>query len=359
MAHAADQQREASKRDIPRRERMNEDQASARRPTSIEHILVCLDRSPLSEACVPPAVALARVFDAKVTLLHVMQAATTTSLSTPDPLGWEIARQEAQAYLDRLQGRTAAPGLTARTMLAQGFPAARIVSAAAEIGADLIVLGTHGETTRGGEALGSTAQQVLASTRRSVFVPRSSLKANGEVAPKRILVPLDGSTRTESVLPTAVRIARGHGAELVLAHVVPEPVRNAILSAEDLERARDLARRLQSGAKRYLDQVASMVAHDDLPVRTVVLRERDERQSLLELSEREQIDLMIVSAHGVTCNPARSFGSVASYLLSHARPALLVIQDLRDDQQTSDAVLDERHATPLRGTPHTGPAEGT
>ncbi len=329
----------------------------ARCQTGIGHILVCLDRSALSEACLPHAVAMAAVFDARMTLLHVMQGPHDGGPQpTPDPLGWEIARQEAQAYLERLKDRTLALGPVTRTLLAQGHPAARIASVAAEIGADLTVLGSHGE---GGHVngLGSTVQQVLAITRSSVFVARSTATTPAPITPKRILVPLDGSTRTECVLPMAARIARTHGAELLLVHVVSEPVPSTILSAgEDLELARDLARRLQSGAERYLNQIASQLRLESLGVRTVVLRETDARQSLVELSEREHVDLMIVAAHGSTCNPARAFGTVASYLLSHARPALLVIQDLRaPERETADDDLDERHAAPIRGTPHTGP----
>jgi nucleotide-binding universal stress UspA family protein len=242
-------------------------------------------------------------------------------------------------------------------MLAQGHPAARIVSVAAEVGADLTVLGSHGEGSPVDAMLGTTVQQVLTFSRGSVFVARPTPTA--WTTPRRILVPLDGSARTECVLPTAARVARHHGAELVLVHVVSEPVPNAILSGENFDRARDLARRLEAGAEQYLRHIASSLAHEGLPMRTVVLRETDTRQAILELCEREHVDMMVVSAHGLTCNAARPFGTVASYLLSYARPALLVLQDLRETERLAlgDEVPDERHATPLRGTPHTGPAE--
>lgn len=346
---------------MTRRDTIERARPGARAQTSIRHILVCLDRSPRSEACLPHAVAMARVFDARMTLLHVMQPAhAATQLRAPDPLGWEIARREAQAYLDGLREQTADLGPATEALLAQGDPAARIVSAAVEVGADLTVLGSHGEGGHVGGPLGSTVLQVLAVTRGSVFVARGAPGAKAEATPKRILVPLDGSTRTECVLPAAARIAQTHGGELVLVHVVSEPVPSTILAAgNDLELARELARRLESGAERYLGVIAGQLAAEGLAVRSVVLREVDERQALLELSEREHADLIVVAAHGATCNPARSFGTVASYLLSHGPTELLVIQDLREpERETSADVLDRRHAAPLRGAPHTGPAEG-
>ena len=321
----------------------------------IGHILVCLDRSALSEAAVRHAVALARVFEARLTLLHVMEA-PPASTSMPDPLAWELARQEARAYLDAVRERTETLGPKTTTMLVQGSPAERIVSAAAEVEADLTVLASHGETDGRVQELGSTAQQVLALGHGSVFVVGRGPSSRG--TPRRILVALDGSTRTECVLPTATRVARSYEAELLLAHVVSEPVPSAILTTgADLEHARDLSRRLEVAAERYLGQVASTLSRDHLAVRSVVLRETDERQALLELCARENVDLIIVSAHGSTCNPIRAFGTVSSYLLSHARAALLVIQDLGADERGTGAIPRARRATPLRGTPHTGPAE--
>lgn len=350
MARAAEQ--------IPRRNNAERGRRGARAQARISHILVCLDRSPLSEACLPHAVAMARVFDARMTLLHVMQPAHAAAhLPAADPVGWEIERHEAQTYLDRLRERTAALGPPTEVLLAQGDPAGRIVAAAAEVGADLTVLGSHGESGRLGGPLGSTVQQVLSVTRGSVLVARATTEP-AAIPPKRLLVPLDGSTRTECVLPAAARIARTHGAEIVLVHAVSEPVPSTILTAgEDLEIARDLARRLASGAERYLGALASQLGAEGLAVRAVVLRETDERQALVELSQREHADMIVVAAHGTTCNPARPFGTVASYLLSHGRPTLLVIQDLsKPEQELAGELLDERHATPLRGTPHTGPA---
>ena len=41
---------------------------------------------------------------------------------------------------------------------------------------------------------------------------------------KRILIPLDGSTRAESAIPVAARIARAYGASITLLRVVETPV---------------------------------------------------------------------------------------------------------------------------------------
>jgi nucleotide-binding universal stress UspA family protein len=250
-----------------------------------------------------------------------------------ETLGWEISRQEARAYLEHRREETAqAVGRTVEMRLEQGHPAERIVGVAREIGADLTVLGSHGEAGVAAWTLGSTVQQVLSVTRGSVLLARSGASVSSVAIPKRILVPLDGSLRTESVLPTAARIANTFGAEVLLVHVVQEPVASSVLSSdEDLELAKDLAARLEARAASYLDIMHDRLVNEVPAVRTLVVRHANERQGLLDISQREQIDLVVLSAHGVACDPTLTFGSVTAHLLTHSAVPILALQDLRNE----------------------------
>jgi nucleotide-binding universal stress UspA family protein len=313
---------------------------------------VCLDRSPFSEVCLPYAISIAKTFGTEITLLHVMQPPHEhAGPQTTDALGWEISRQEARAYLERHERETAqALGQPVEVRLEQGHPAERIVGLARELGANLTVLGSHGEGGVTAWNLGSTVQQVLAVTRGSVFIAHSSSVAPSVVIPRRILVPLDGSIRTESVLPTAARIASAYGAEMLLVHVVEEPVATSVLRAgEELERATELAARLESSAKRYLEGIRDRLAHEVPSVRTCVIRHASERQCLLDLSQQEHTDVIVLSAHGVACDPARSFGSVTAYLLTHSLVPLLVLQDLENEFERPHEAA-EQLAPPLRAS---------
>jgi nucleotide-binding universal stress UspA family protein len=318
---------------------------------NMRRILVCLDRSPYSEACLPYAISLARVFGGSVTLLYVQQPLQEHSgARITDPLAWEVSRREASAYLDHLAKETSeASGLSVDIRIEQGRPAERITAIAREIGADLTVIASHGEGGMAAWNLGSTAQQVLAVSRGSVLIARSGLPASS-TTPRRILVPLDGSLRTESVLPTAARIAEAHGAELLLVHVVAEPLPTAVLHAGDLDLARDLAAHLELRAKRYLDHLRARLPHD-ARVRTLVTRHVDERQSLFEIARQEQIDLVVLSAHGSVCNPTRPFGSVTHHLLAHSMVPMLVLQDLSEPElDRVGEEGDEQVAPPLRSS---------
>ena len=316
-------------------------------------VLVCLARSPFSERCVPHAVSLARTFGSAVTLLHVMPSrAEEAGPKANDALGWEISRQEAQVYLDRIEKEVAhALGHPVEVRLEQGHPAERIVDVAREIETDLTILGSQCQETALAWRLGGTVQRVLALVGGSVFVAHSVSNSAVAVNPTRILVPLDGSLRTESVLPTATRLANEHRAELILVHIVPESPPTAFLAAvEDVELTRTLAAHRESGARAYLERLQQQLVREGTPVHVVVARYGNESQGLLEVSRREQADLIVLSAHGLACDPGRSFGSVTTYLLAHAPVPLLVLQDLPEHGLPHPHDLEGKLPPPLRAS---------
>jgi nucleotide-binding universal stress UspA family protein len=317
----------------------------------IRRILVCVDDSPFSDAGLKHAVAISRKLGSAITLLHVIEPpAERAGSHATDALDWEISRQEASVHLERLEKEVAqASGQEVDIRLEQGHPGERIPAVAHELDADLTVLGSHGERDVAAWSLGRTALQVLAVTRGSVLITPSSSATPPGGSIERILVPLDGSVRTESVLPTAVRIAKANDAELLLAFVVKESTATALLCMPaDLDVARDLAARLESSGHSYLDGLRDQLVREGVRARTVVLRSTDEKHALFELSRTESSDLIVLSAHGSTCNPARTFGSVTAHLLTYAVAPLLVIQDLGESELHRRD--DGRHSPPLRGS---------
>lgn len=295
------------------------------------------------------AIALARALSSELTLVHVME--THRRHTTPtDALDWEIARQEATSYLEDLRTEAARTlGRTVDVRLEQGHPPERIIALVRELHVDLTVLGSHGEGGVTPWNLGSTVHHVIAVSRGSVFIAQTS-GTTKVVPPRRILVPLDGSRRTESVLPTAARIARAYGADLILVHVVHELIPTLIVRAtEDLERARELAEHLEISAKAYLEGLRVGLVREGVTVQTLVTRNVNERQSIVDTAKRENADLIIVAAHGNACDPDRTFGSVTEFLLAHAHGPLLVMQDLPDAELHAPEIV-EKAAPALRAS---------
>ena len=156
---------------------------------------------------------------------------------------------------------------------------------------------------------------------------------------EKILVPLDGSALAELALRHAAEIARGTRAEIVLLQaiylpmpVVPEPV----LLAE--------GRMLEEAAKAtsaYLDRIGSGLREAGHRVRTMV-DERPPADAILQVADREQVDLIVMSTHGRSGLSRLMMGSIAESVLRNTRRAVMLVKPDRP-AETGHTPLD-RHA---------------
>ena len=92
-----------------------------------DRILIPVDRSALAECVLPHAIAVARAFESKITLLHVMDTPREARWRhAMDPPNWQISKAEATTYLHEVDLRLQAAGLLAETHLLEEFTAEQI-----------------------------------------------------------------------------------------------------------------------------------------------------------------------------------------------------------------------------------------
>jgi len=306
-------------------------------PQLIRQVGVCVDRSPVGDRIVPHAVAMARAFGAKLTVLHALEPAHEGPSETPiDPLEWEVARNEARSHLAAIASEHVAADLPVATELLEGRPAEEVRDWVSSHDVDLTVLGSHGASGWTEWSLASTARKLIEGICGSVLlVPAWSVQEplKRQVAYDRILVPLDGSPRAESALPPALSVARAHGSELLLLHVVPMPERSCPcpLDGEDRDLDQRLVDRNARAAETYLDGVRRHLACDSVRVRIHVAVDGDVRGEILRRIAEDHVDLVVFSGHGRGARAELPFGSVASFLLEHATAPLLVIRESTTD----------------------------
>jgi nucleotide-binding universal stress UspA family protein len=296
---------------------------------TIRQILVPMDGSALAECALPFAAALGHVLSARITLLRIL----TPPHGHVDPVEWELVRAEAHGQLARFDQQLTASGLTSSVAVLEGRSADQIIHFAQEHHADLIVLSSHGEGGLTGWVLSSTAQKVVARTHSSILiVPAYAAKGARTAALRfgRILLPLDCSPRAECILPFAAALARAHEAELILAHVVPEPElpRRLLPSSEDVALARRLTERNQLESESYLRNVSNDLSAQGIRVRTHAVVSARRPHTILELAEREDVDLIVACAHGATGNANDRYGSTAAHLIQWSNRPIVVLQDL-------------------------------
>lgn len=152
----------------------------------INAILAPVDFSDCSLEASEYAAAVTRQFHAALTVLHVLEPVSfglDFTLSHGDKIRENKGR--CQAKVDELAETLRGEGIKAEPALRGGLPADSIVSAAAESGADLIVMGTHGRRGLAHFASGSVAEAVLRRSPCPVLTVKSPTfqPGHGRVAP--------------------------------------------------------------------------------------------------------------------------------------------------------------------------------
>jgi nucleotide-binding universal stress UspA family protein len=132
-----------------------------------ERILVCLDGSSMAEQILPYAIAQAKSFGSKVTLLQVVTAEVPAAAPGDPQLVvkklYEVSKNEVEAvtYLKRIARRFRVKGLDVEYSVENGSAGETIVRYARNNGVGLIAMGTHGHSGMGRIIFGSVAEFVV------------------------------------------------------------------------------------------------------------------------------------------------------------------------------------------------------
>jgi nucleotide-binding universal stress UspA family protein len=296
-------------------------------PVLYRRVVACVDGAAVGEAVRHHAMLVADALAASLTLLCVLEAPDADAAPL-DPLEWDVRIREARAHLKRLTSGVPRSLVTVDTEVAQGRAAEQICAWAEEHEGDLMVIASHGEHRRAQWLLSGTAHKLIEGAPGSLLLVPAAGPSSLPDRYRRILLPLDGSSRAEVVLPMAVRLAAAHQSEIVLAHVVPTPELTGMgpMTAQDIELERAVVARNERVARAYLDQVKARLTEAGVAARVLLVR-GDVRTRLAHLVAREQIDLIALSAFGrhgprddAPC------GSVPSHLLTHAAVPVLMVR---------------------------------
>jgi nucleotide-binding universal stress UspA family protein len=305
-------------------------------------ILVPLDGSQLAECVLPHIVAIARSFEAEITLLRMLeknQAGSPAQLF--DLLNWQINKTKAALYLEKTKARLQESGLRVHTTVLEGLVAEGITEYAQNQGMKLIILSSHGRNGLTQWGISSITQKIILSAPTSVLIVRAhQYRAHsGELSEtpvyQRILVPLDGSQRAENVLPIITQLAHFHKSQIHLVQVVqtPEMARQMPPSREDIDLSNQVVARNREEAGHYLEQVKARSYLEGFAVQTHLITSDNAAAELHRVVEQEYIDLVMLSAHGYSGNHLWPYGSTANNFIMYGKVPLLIVQDLPAKQE--------------------------
>lgn len=299
---------------------------------SFKKILVPTDFSECSDYALRYANAFAKMSGGTIECVHVVD---TTFLGDGGVGGVyvssaDIARSiesvKAQAHkeLQHFVRKEKLLGTEVKPHLREGHAADEIVKLADEIGADLIIIPTHGRSGLDRLVFGSTCDKVLRSAKVPVLAVKhpehEALSQDGKLSIKNVLCPVDFSAFSHGGLPLAKEICKQFGATMHLAHIVdtrfdyPEWTAQAVVNNSEY---------LLKAAKENLDRIAKDLEGIKTEVNVSL---GVPHRTLVDATAKGKIDLVIMPTHGRKGISHALLGSVAERVVRGAHCPVLVVR---------------------------------
>lgn len=291
----------------------------------LRNILVPVDGSRLAERALILAVPLADQHNATLTLVSVHEPIPEITLGggapVRDPALDHKWRGDHHAYLTKLAKRV---GRRTTASVQVEFLDGKIVPTlaqyAAEHAVDLIVMCTHG---RGGFQrfwMGSVADGLSRRTTVPLLLARGG-RATGtrmlqDPVFRRVLVPLDGSVRSEGAVKHVLDLMGSGPGAITLAHIVhpmmaATTVRSADAPVEDVR-------------NDYLAPLAARFRRDRIVVNVDARVEQNVAKGVMAIADAHDADLIALATQGMGSIERFVMGSVADKLIRTARVPVLV-----------------------------------
>jgi len=281
----------------------------------INHLAVLLDGSYFAAQALPLTKAISKTTGAQLTLLSAVKDDTAALQEQ-----YEDVRSGRELYLRGVEGQLKEAGIQVDYAVRPGAIADVTKTLVAEKNIDLVITTTRGKSGAQHWLTGGVSRKLT----EKLDVPILLVKAVNGKAPTihRILVALDGSIKSEHVLPYARAVAKAFDSEVVLLSVP------AIPEVKDYRAAADVVEKLRNKAEinmgKFLDAVGRSLREDGIQVRTIVSGNRPAVR-IVEVGEEEDVDLIMITSQGRGGMDLFLMGSVAHRIVEHSnRPVLLV-----------------------------------
>ena len=148
---------------------------------------------------------------------------------------------------------------------------------------------------------------------------------------KHILAPLDGSLLAECALPHVVALAQAFAARVTLVRVLESP-----LAADSSEPLNLVDWQMgKSEAQAYLDTLVTRLQNVGVAVDAVLLEGRA-APCVIHFVHHSDVDLFVLSSHGVNGLSAWNVSSVAQKILLRAHRSVVLVR--ADPSSTADVV---------------------
>ena len=161
-----------------------------------------------------------------------------------------------------------------------------------------------------------------------------------------ILVPLDGSSLAERVLPHLFALARPFGSRVTLLRVISRKD-----SKESSQRIDPLDWQMREAeARSYLNKLTRQLTQSGLKVRNELLH-GDPATLIVEFVHNNDVDLLILSSHGRSGLTGWNISSVVQKTVIRVQKPTMIVRAYQTTQRDHSEVQYNRILIPLDGSP--------
>ena len=297
---------------------------------NIDRILCPVDLSQFSRDSLHHALALAKWYEAQVTVCHVYSAPQPLlpvtgmpgNVPLPPPVQPDDVADEVRRFCAPSLGDS---GQSVEIVVREGNATKEIVLLAEQLPADLLVLGTHGRSGFERLFLGSVTEKVLRTTHAPVMTIPPPVTQPGPALYKTILCPLDFSDASTRALEYALSLAQEADARLILLHVIENLLGEAGASEMGHLSVSEYDRYLEEDAMARLKSVVPEAASVWAAPEERVTRGRAYRE-ILKVAKDEGVELIVMGVQGKGALTRLVFGSTTHHVIREAGCPVLTIR---------------------------------
>ena len=292
----------------------------------IRSILAATDLGDACDEVLRAAAALARRTGAALHVIHAFDFPQSPYFEAPvDPATFQGRIDDSELAMAEQVARTVPAGVTVASRRLEIYAAAAAIAEyATAVKADLIVIGPHTRRRLDPGFLGTTADRLIRVVDVPVLIVRGALR----MPVKRILVPVDLSERTGSVLDVALAWGEGIGGhdgmlpvptvEMEIVHVVPRVLAPGGLPFDRATVLPGMNREVESALERAGGASSVQVCEE------VLWGDRPDRE-IVRCAQQSGSDLIVLATHGYGVIRRALVGGTASGVARTAPcPVLLV-----------------------------------
>jgi nucleotide-binding universal stress UspA family protein len=295
--------------------------------TEFRKLFVAIDFSSGSDEALRQADKRAKSTGARLAVCHIVPNELRSNLLFPHisriaalavPLQTERIGEATSSRVAEITGRKEGEF---ELFIDDGTPQALILTRAEEWSADLLIVGSHGQTSAAGVLLGSVSDSIIRHAHCPVLITRPN-KHTG-----RILAGTDFSDPALPALRAAADEAKRVGGQLTVIHSLdllraPTSYPAMAFGGEPFSISADQTQELKAIATQRLEESLKLL---DITADTVVTQ-GPAGTALIEIASERKTDLVVVGTVGRTGLRRALLGSVAESVARGAPCSVLVVR---------------------------------